>query len=303
MNAAIKERVIELSREGVSYYEIERTLGVQHATASKWARAAGIKRGRGGGCVASRASQMNAEKLGRLSDMYAGRYEFLELRPGGHAHVRCLSCGCEFDRTIDLRYSITCPECERRRVELNESKREHERDERQKAREIVRVFRKFLSCKQINQWLDEPHTCKECGSTFTMRELREANPSNYTSNPTFCCKRCSRRYNKRQQSHVRRAIERGEHADQISLSALVKRDDETCYLCGGKVDTNDYISDGSGLFVAGDMYPSIDHVVPLSKGGTHTWDNVRLAHHLCNAIKSNDSIGVARSRIEAKGVG
>lgn len=32
---------------------------------------------------------------------------------------------------------------------------------------------------------------------------------------------------------------------------------------------------------------SIDHPISLSKGGTHTWDNVQLAHLTCNQKKSN----------------
>lgn len=32
---------------------------------------------------------------------------------------------------------------------------------------------------------------------------------------------------------------------------------------------------------------SIDHIRPLSKGGTHTWDNVQLAHLKCNIKKGN----------------
>lgn len=34
-------------------------------------------------------------------------------------------------------------------------------------------------------------------------------------------------------------------------------------------------------------YPSIDHIIPVSHGGTHTWDNVELAHRYCNGVKSD----------------
>lgn len=30
-----------------------------------------------------------------------------------------------------------------------------------------------------------------------------------------------------------------------------------------------------------------DNIVPLSKGGPHTWDNVQAAHFSCNIKKSN----------------
>ena len=38
-------------------------------------------------------------------------------------------------------------------------------------------------------------------------------------------------------------------------------------------------------FIVGKNYPSIDHIVPLSWGGLHSWANVQLAHHGCNTAK------------------
>jgi len=32
--------------------------------------------------------------------------------------------------------------------------------------------------------------------------------------------------------------------------------------------------------------PTVDHIIPVSRAGTHTWDNVQLAHALCNSLKS-----------------
>jgi len=43
-------------------------------------------------------------------------------------------------------------------------------------------------------------------------------------------------------------------------------------------------------FIAGNMYPSIDHVVPLSRGGLHEWGNVKLAHRICNSIKKDNDV-------------
>ena len=35
------------------------------------------------------------------------------------------------------------------------------------------------------------------------------------------------------------------------------------------------------------LYPTMDHIIPISKGGGHTWDNVQIAHRICNINKSN----------------
>lgn len=76
----------------------------------------------------------------------------------------------------------------------------------------------------------------------------------------------------------------------ISLEKLIQRDEGICKICGRQVDTEDYYYTDEGYFIAGDNYPSIDHIIPLAKGGTHTWDNIQLAHRHCNSIKSDNII-------------
>ena len=72
----------------------------------------------------------------------------------------------------------------------------------------------------------------------------------------------------------------------ITLETLYNRSDGICALCGEKCDYEDYVFRDK-VFIAGNRYPSIDHIKPLSKGGSHTWDNIQLVHKLCNSIKSN----------------
>lgn len=62
----------------------------------------------------------------------------------------------------------------------------------------------------------------------------------------------------------------------------------TCMLCGGEVDLGDYYHNNREHYIAGNRYPSIDHIRPVSKGGTHTWDNVQLVHRGCNSIKCDN---------------
>ena len=68
--------------------------------------------------------------------------------------------------------------------------------------------------------------------------------------------------------------------ESISLKALFNRDGGICQLCGRPTDWSD-IKCGH----IGRLYPTLDHIIPLSKGGAHTWDNVQLAHMACNAGK------------------
>jgi 5-methylcytosine-specific restriction endonuclease McrA len=42
------------------------------------------------------------------------------------------------------------------------------------------------------------------------------------------------------------------------------------------------------------MSPSLDHILPLSKGGTHEPRNVQLAHLGCNVRKYNSGVDQLR---------
>ncbi|UPW09799.1 HNH endonuclease [Gordonia terrae] len=69
----------------------------------------------------------------------------------------------------------------------------------------------------------------------------------------------------------------GRENEPINESAVFERDHWLCGLCGGEVLPEwEYPHPGSA---------SLDHIVPLSKGGSHTYDNVQLAHLKCNLRK------------------
>ena len=61
--------------------------------------------------------------------------------------------------------------------------------------------------------------------------------------------------------------------------AVVERDGAVCHLCHEPIDLT---LSGHAL-----MGLTIDHVIPLSRGGSHTLDNLKPAHRTCNARKSN----------------
>lgn len=79
----------------------------------------------------------------------------------------------------------------------------------------------------------------------------------------------------------------GKQDRDITLKKLFERDNGVCHLCGGRCDYSDY-RQTEKAFIAGSHYPSIDHIVPLSKGGAHTWDNIKLAHFRCNSKRRNN---------------
>ena len=110
--------------------------------------------------------------------------------------------------------------------------------------------------------------CDECGSEFHGHMGKR-----------FCGNRCLIRHERRNERHSRRARMRGSDYLTLCWRSIWSRDHGTCYLCGHKCLTR---------YIKGDpLSPTIDHVIPLSRGGTHTPDNVRLACHQCNSIKSD----------------
>ena len=73
--------------------------------------------------------------------------------------------------------------------------------------------------------------------------------------------------------------------DGITVRGFIGRSDN---VKGNRGAQNFYINN---RFICGNNYPTIDHVIPLAKGGMHSWDNVRLAHHNCNSIKGDRLYG------------
>jgi 5-methylcytosine-specific restriction endonuclease McrA len=80
----------------------------------------------------------------------------------------------------------------------------------------------------------------------------------------------------------RRAAENGQ--TPYTRQEILERDDYTCYLCGEKVDMTATHQMGQPGW---ELFPHLDHVVPLSKGGPDTPDNVRTTHARCNLNKSD----------------
>jgi 5-methylcytosine-specific restriction endonuclease McrA len=76
----------------------------------------------------------------------------------------------------------------------------------------------------------------------------------------------------------RRAVLRGVLVDRVIAVHIYARDDWTCQLCGDAIDRAADYNDSRA--------PTIDHIVPLSLGGTHEPRNVQCAHRECNTLKN-----------------
>jgi hypothetical protein len=73
-----------------------------------------------------------------------------------------------------------------------------------------------------------------------------------------------------------RANKLGVESEYVDYADVLRRSGGTCSLCGGKIH--------SGPGTKGEAL-HFDHVIPVSKGGSHTMDNIAAAHAHCNVLK------------------
>jgi 5-methylcytosine-specific restriction endonuclease McrA len=75
----------------------------------------------------------------------------------------------------------------------------------------------------------------------------------------------------------RRAEKRGLEAETVLPSIVYAKDNFMCQLCGEPTEPEGPYG----------RRPSIDHIIPLSLGGPHTYENTQTAHRSCNSGKGN----------------
>lgn len=125
----------------------------------------------------------------------------------------------------------------------------------------------------------EKRVCRECGKVYTTAYRDKK----------YCSRACQNAHFSRLRDDKKRV---GGNVVHIGLHKLYERDGGICHICGGMTDWDDYRYDERGNFITGRNYPTRDHVVPLAKGGQHTWDNVKLAHFHCNNAKGDKLLEV-----------
>lgn len=117
-------------------------------------------------------------------------------------------------------------------------------------------------------------TCRECGDTF------EVNLN--AGKRQFCSKRCAKRQQRHKHHMKRLARYRAQYVEPVSLTKLVKQQDGLCSVCFEPLDMEAAHPHPDSL--------SIEHRIPLSRGGEHSMRNCEAAHLHCNIRKSTQCI-------------
>ena len=203
--------------------------------------------------------------------------------------LKCKKCNNVIERASSTvsRKNVCCDYCI-----------EQQKQKEQLQNERIKLMRFFVALKNSK----EPRRCECCGAEFC---------SPYQTQ-VYCSKKCKRKAQKIRRKerdpegyalvlkrhkcngnrHISRAKMYGcDYVYGISLAKVIEKDNNICQICGEPCDKNDRSWGDSGP-----VYPSIDHIVPLSKGGSHTWDNVQLVHIICNSYK-RDLLTVKREEV------
>lgn len=93
------------------------------------------------------------------------------------------------------------------------------------------------------------------------------------------CKEVKDRELKRQHKDKRRAVKAEAYRADVHRRRVFEADGYRCHLCKRKTDP--------AKAAPHPRAPTIDHVIPLSKGGTHEPSNCRTACFLCNSSKGD----------------
>jgi len=127
-----------------------------------------------------------------------------------------------------------------------------------------------------------------CRKQFKCRECGNLNDPEYGQKQrNFCNDFCSIKYARRIARGVRRARERAVEYENVDPRVIWQRDSGRCQLCKRKTPW-------SLRGTWNDRAPEVDHIRPLSKGGSHAYRNCQNACRRCNQDKSDQEYGQLR---------
>lgn len=189
--------------------------------------------------------------------------------------MQCQKCGA----ALSGRQRLYCsPRCRQRAASKRYAERHPDRERERKKR-----FYKSDAGRAFFRAWDEAHreenreACRRWREKHPdyadyQRRWREANPERTKQyNRTWSQKNPEKVAD---QAQVRRARKKGApHVEKIDREAIYERDGGRCHLCGRKCSRKSF---------------TLDHLVPLARGGDHTATNVRVAHLKCNVKRGVD---------------
>lgn len=193
---------------------------------------------------------------------YAGNFTGVD----GYVDLKCRTCGTVITKSfVSVKHGkARCGVCYQRELDERREARERERIAQAERDRTARKFKRLFEMEM------EQASFKQCPICNTL----------FIGGRVYCSEKCQ---------HQNKWHMKDGYRHQFPLEEVYERDNGICYLCGGACDWNDY-EEKNGVIVYGNNYPSRDHVIPKSMGGLNTWDNIRLAHRICNSLKADSPL-------------
>jgi 5-methylcytosine-specific restriction endonuclease McrA len=173
-----------------------------------------------------------------------------------------LTKSCAWCLTEYTTYVSTSIYCCRKHKELARSYRKN----RSKPNEVRATSQIVIDRKLVTPVV--ALACKLCDTPFVSVYL----------NQLYCSTRCSQRYRRQVILHDRIKY-RDMRRTRTFKSNLYWKSQGNCGICQQPIDTTLAYPDPNSF--------SVDHIVPLSKGGSERNENLQAAHLFCNIAKGN----------------
>ena len=124
------------------------------------------------------------------------------------------------------------------------------------------------------------YECERCGTLFVRQ-------CGYVENKEcVLCSKCIKwKHNKTGKLNRDKRVKAQQAGDRINPMTVFRHDKWICQMCG---------IDCKFKPAPHPHCATIDHIVPLSKGGAHSYQNVQTLCHTCNSSKSDNSTNVAK---------
>lgn len=311
INSHEADMVAEYYSAGHTVKQTAEHFGVNTSQVNNLAKKRGLTNGRKFfGIDADRAERFKRQGIETLTkNLAAGNMSYIGgyTSKDGSIRIRCDVCGHEFERTVSFirKGNVICRHCEHEKAEAAKKQRE---EINKLQRELEKLFNPKIPKPKKNHYADAHEAflnrtgiCEICGKPYTVRAFVESCGIKYARDSGVCSPECHEAKKRkmrrlahkgRRDSHRYRARKYGcEYDSSVNLKKLIKRDGLRCAICGEMCDPTDH----GWTKDFGPLYPTIDHIIPMAKGGGHTWDNVQVAHAICNSYKSDKEEGVRRN--------
>ena len=195
--------------------------------------------------------------------------------------ARCKHCQADFRPKEANRITYCSRECafayKRTRAEVRDAAQAQQRQALKEQREIAKQQRLIRTCSvcQVEYQRKGTHgICPNC--LEAKRIVRNATPQAKALR-TAIRKRLKTLKLHDKGKHRKRAIKFGVAYETVKPGEVFDRDGWMCQLCHEPIDRT--------AQAPHPLSASLDHVIPMARGGPHTYGNVQAAHFRCNSLK------------------